>query len=96
MHIFTCKSVFFYFSEKRQTMLFSATPTKKTQDLARLSLKKFPMYVGVDDSKEVATVEGLVQVSCLLHLFLSFKVINLLLHRVVVTLDNPTYKAGSA
>lgn len=47
--------------KKRQTMLFSATPTQKTQDLARVSLKKFPMYVGVDDSKEVATVDGLIQ-----------------------------------
>ena len=49
-------------SERRQTMLFSATQTRKTEDLARISLKKEPIYVGVDDSKEVATVEGLEQV----------------------------------
>ena len=49
-------------SEKRQTMLFSATQTKKVEDLARLSLKKAPLYVGVDDHKESATVEGLEQV----------------------------------
>ena len=48
--------------EKRQTMLFSATQTKKVEDLARLSLKKAPLYVGVDDHKESATVEGLEQV----------------------------------
>jgi len=47
--------------KKRQTMLFSATPTRKTEDLARISLKKEPFYVGVDDKKEKATVEGLEQ-----------------------------------
>lgn len=43
-------------------MLFSATPTRKTEDLARVSLKKEPLYVGVDDAKDQATVEGLEQV----------------------------------
>lgn len=47
--------------KKRQTMLFSATQTKKTEDLARISLKRMPLYVGVDDEKEHATVEGLEQ-----------------------------------
>ncbi|XP_078001569.1 uncharacterized protein LOC144454036 [Glandiceps talaboti] len=47
--------------KKRQTMLFSATQTRKTEDLARISLKKQPIYVGVDDDKAVATVEGLEQ-----------------------------------
>ena len=43
-------------------MLFSATQTRKIEDLARVSLKKEPLYVGVDDSKDKATVEGLEQV----------------------------------
>jgi ATP-dependent RNA helicase DDX18/HAS1 len=41
----------------RQTLLFSATQTKKVDDLARLSLKQ-PIYIGVDDIAEHATVEG--------------------------------------
>ena len=44
-------------------MLFSATQTRKTEDLARISLKKEPIYVGVHDTKEIATVEGLEQVN---------------------------------
>lgn len=43
-------------------MLFSATQTRKVEDLAKISLKKEPLYVGVDDNKETATVEGLEQV----------------------------------
>ena len=50
------------FLERRQTMLFSATQTRKTEDLARISLKKEPIYVGVHDTREIATVEGLEQV----------------------------------
>ncbi|XP_018670140.2 uncharacterized protein LOC100175182 [Ciona intestinalis] len=47
--------------KRRQTMLFSATQTKKIEDLARVSLKKMPLYVGVDDSEQSATVDGLEQ-----------------------------------
>lgn len=43
-------------------MLFSATQTRKVDDLAKISLKKAPLYVGVDDNKETATVDGLEQV----------------------------------
>lgn len=43
-------------------MLFSATQTRKVEDLARISLKKEPLYVGVDDDKAHATVDGLEQV----------------------------------
>ena len=34
---------------KRQTMLFSATSNKKTEDLIKLSLKKEPIYVGIEE-----------------------------------------------
>ena len=42
-------------------MLFSATQTEKTEALSKLALKKEPIYVGVDDNKEEATVDGLEQ-----------------------------------
>lgn len=48
----------------RQTMLFSATQTTKVEDLARLSFKRKPLYVGVHDSQEAATREGLEQGYC--------------------------------
>lgn len=47
--------------ERRQTMLFSATQTKKIESLTSLALKKDPIYVGVDDTKDIATVSGLEQ-----------------------------------
>ncbi|XP_062257929.1 ATP-dependent RNA helicase DDX18 [Platichthys flesus] len=47
--------------KKRQTMLFSATQTRKVEDLARISLKKEPLWVGVDENKDNATVDGLEQ-----------------------------------
>lgn len=47
---------------RRQTVLFSATQTRNVEDLARVSLKKSPLYVGVDDHRETSTVEGLEQV----------------------------------
>ncbi|XP_026272950.1 probable ATP-dependent RNA helicase pitchoune [Frankliniella occidentalis] len=47
--------------QRRQTMMFSATSTEKTEALKKLALKKEPVYVGVDDSKESATVDGLEQ-----------------------------------
>ena len=54
---------FIWLLGKRQTVLFSATQTRNVDDLARISLKKTPMYVGVDDHRDTATVEGLEQVS---------------------------------
>jgi ATP-dependent RNA helicase DDX18/HAS1 len=47
--------------KERQTMLFSATQTTKVEDLARISLKKGPLYINVDQNKESSTAEGLEQ-----------------------------------
>lgn len=49
--------------KRRQTMLFSATQTDRIDALSKLALKKEPIYVGVDDNKETATVTGLEQVT---------------------------------
>ena len=49
----------------RQTMLFSATQTTKVEDLARISFRKTPLYVGVDDTRNKATNEGLEQGYCI-------------------------------
>lgn len=45
----------------RQTMLFSATQTTKVEDLARLSLKRAPIYINVHQEATAATNEGLEQ-----------------------------------
>jgi ATP-dependent RNA helicase DDX18/HAS1 len=50
--------------QERQTVLFSATQTTKVEDLARVSFKKAPLYIGVDDGRTKATVEGLEQGYC--------------------------------
>ena len=42
-------------------MLFSATQSKKIEDLVTLSLSSKPVYVGVHDNQITATVEGLEQ-----------------------------------
>lgn len=47
--------------KKRQTMLFSATSTKKTDDLVAVALKKEPIYIGVEEKNASATVAGLEQ-----------------------------------
>ncbi len=47
-------------------MLFSATTTKKTEDLIKVALKKEPIYVGIEERSAAeagaATVSGLEQV----------------------------------
>ena len=47
--------------KERQTMLFSATQTTKVEDIARLSLRNKPVYVGIDKKSDVATNIGLEQ-----------------------------------
>jgi len=49
--------------KKRQTMLFSATTTKKTEDLIAVALKKEPIYIGIEEKNKgaLATVAGLEQ-----------------------------------
>jgi ATP-dependent RNA helicase DDX18/HAS1 len=47
--------------KERQTILFSATQTRKVEDLARLSVKGNPVHVGVHDDSTKATVDGLQQ-----------------------------------
>ncbi|KAK7411267.1 hypothetical protein VNO78_02700 [Psophocarpus tetragonolobus] len=47
--------------KKRQTALFSATQTKKVEDLARLSFQTTPIYIDVDDGRKKVTNEGLQQ-----------------------------------
>lgn len=42
-------------------MLFSATTTRKTEDLMKLAIKTEPVYVGVHDKLDRATVDGLNQ-----------------------------------
>ncbi|KAI9713666.1 MAG: ATP-dependent RNA helicase [Chrysothrix sp. TS-e1954] len=46
---------------RRQTMLFSATQTQKVDDLAKLALRKRPVFISVDEDKEFSTVETLEQ-----------------------------------
>lgn len=55
------KQIISLLPKRRQTMLFSATQTEKTEALSKLALKKEPIYVGVDDHREEATVDGLEQ-----------------------------------
>ncbi|GAA0168295.1 RNA helicase [Lithospermum erythrorhizon] len=50
--------------KERQTALFSATQTKKVEDLARLSFGTTPVYIDVDYGRKRVTNEGLQQGYC--------------------------------
>ncbi|XP_042006676.1 DEAD-box ATP-dependent RNA helicase 51-like [Salvia splendens] len=50
--------------KERQTALFSATQTKKVEDLARISFQTKPVYIDVDDGRKRVTNEGLQQGYC--------------------------------
>ncbi|KAK4768143.1 hypothetical protein SAY87_003284 [Trapa incisa] len=52
--------------KQRQTALFSATQTKKVEDLARLSFQTTPVYIDVDDGRRKVTNEGLQQGYCII------------------------------
>ncbi|XP_066385912.1 DEAD-box ATP-dependent RNA helicase 27-like isoform X2 [Miscanthus floridulus] len=66
------KQIFKRLPQNRQTVLFSATQTPEVEKFAKLSFEKNeeskekPVYVGVDDDKSKATVEGLQQGYCVI------------------------------
>ncbi|XP_062214290.1 DEAD-box ATP-dependent RNA helicase 27-like [Phragmites australis] len=66
------KQIFKCLPQNRQTVLFSATQTPQVENFAKLSFEKNeerkekPVYVGVDDDKSKATVEGLQQGYCVI------------------------------
>ncbi|CAN6445743.1 unnamed protein product [Victoria cruziana] len=58
------RKIFSLLPKQRQTVLFSATQTKKVADLIRLSFQSTPKYIGVDDGRVKATAENLQQGYC--------------------------------
>ncbi|KAK9726112.1 hypothetical protein RND81_05G191200 [Saponaria officinalis] len=52
--------------KERQTALFSATQTKKVEDLSRLSFQTTPIYIDVDQGRRRVTNEGLQQGYCVI------------------------------
>ncbi|XP_058227201.1 DEAD-box ATP-dependent RNA helicase 27-like isoform X2 [Rhododendron vialii] len=64
-HLQNTKGFIYKNLKKRQTALFSATQTKKVEDLARLSFQTTPVYIDVDDGRKKVTNEGLQQGYCI-------------------------------
>ncbi|XP_010676690.2 DEAD-box ATP-dependent RNA helicase 27 isoform X1 [Beta vulgaris subsp. vulgaris] len=52
--------------KERQTVLFSATQTKKVEDLGRLSFQSTAIYVDVDEARRKVTNDGLEQGFCVI------------------------------
>ena len=48
--------------KKRQTMLFSATSSRKQEDLINLALKREPIYVGIEEQNKVIQIAFLQEV----------------------------------
>lgn len=65
--------LFAYFFKKMR----AESEREQVEDLARLSFRKAPIYVGVDDRREHATAEGIEQVILFFFLFFFFLVIKL-------------------
>eukprot|EP00055_Hartaetosiga_balthica_P003485 m.7978 g.7978 ORF g.7978 m.7978 type:complete len:611 (+) comp2975_c0_seq1:167-1999(+) len=57
----TMRAIIKLIPKQRQTLLFSATQTRHVEDLARISLNKQPLYVGVNDKDESKTADGVAQ-----------------------------------
>ena len=55
------RSILSRLPKERQTILFSATQTKNVRDIARVSTRGTPLYIGVDDKNVSATVSNLEQ-----------------------------------
>jgi len=55
------KQIIHILPKDRQSMLFSATQTTKVEDLARVSLRRAPLYINVHQNMDAATNEGLEQ-----------------------------------
>ncbi|XP_057792442.1 DEAD-box ATP-dependent RNA helicase 27-like [Salvia miltiorrhiza] len=67
--------------KERQTVLFSATQTKKVEDLARLSFQTKPVYIDVDDGRKRVTNEGLQQGYCVVPCFQRFNLLHAFLKK---------------
>jgi len=61
--------------DKRQTMLFSATQTQKTEDLIRLSFRKRPRFVEIASKSDTSTADRLEQGYVVLDQELKFRIL---------------------